>query len=214
MAEAFLKKYLEGESVEIKSAGLSALEGMEASRWAMEVMKEKGFDISHHRARNVSERDIEEADLILTMSLSQKKELLDRFPFADGKAFLLTEVVFPEASKEIREYETALERLQEEKRRLLNERRAELEALQKRYEELKAELERVEREISLILSDVEKELAPHVNALKRLEEKIRKYEIPDPYGRGRDVYEKVATRLDETLRLLSQRLKEMWLKDR
>ncbi len=214
MAEAFLKKFLNGEEVEVKSAGLSALEGMEASRWAKEVMREKGFDISHHRARNVSEKDVEEADLILTMSLSQKKELLERFPFAEGKTFLITEIAFPEISKDIWEYERALEKLEEEKKRLLNQRRNELEVLQRRYEELKTELERVEREISLILADVEKELTPYVDTLRKLEEKIREHEIPDPYGRGKDVYEKVATRLEETLKLISQRLKETWLKDR
>jgi len=213
MAEAFLKKFLGGEEVEVKSAGLSALEGMEASRWAKEVMQEKGFDITHHRARNISEKDVEEADLILTMSLSQKKELLERFPSAEGKTFLITEIAFPEISKDIWEYERALERLEEEKKRLLNQ-RSELEVLQKRYKELKTELERVEREISLILTDMERELTPYVDTLRKLEEKIRKHEIPDPYGRGKDVYEKVATRLEETVKLLSQRLKETWLKDR
>jgi len=103
-----MKKLLSNENIEITSAGLSAIDGMEASRWAQEVMQERGIDISQHRARNLSEKDVEEADLILTMSLSQKREIIERFPSVKDKVFLITELAFPGISSAIMEYEKAV----------------------------------------------------------------------------------------------------------
>lgn len=214
MAEALLKRILSSDSIEVKSAGLSAIDGMEASRWAQEVMRERGIDISSHRAKSLSERDVLEADLILTMSLSQKRELVERFPQAKGKTFLLSELIFPELSKDLIEYERALEALEEEKERLLSLERERLEMLKRRYEELKRELNGIEREINIILARVEEQLSPKAFYLRKLEEKLEPYEIPDPYGRGKETYEMVARKLEELLTLLSKRLKEEWLGDR
>lgn len=214
MAEAILKKLLPYDNIEIKSAGLSALDGMEASRWAQEVMRERGMDISHHRARILSSTDVEEADLILTMSLSQKKELIERFPGADHKTFLISELAFPEVAKILMDYEKASERLQEEKARLLTLERDRLELLKRRYDELKRELNEIEKEISLILSRIEDQLSPQIMQLKKLEENLTTYEVPDPYGKGKSAYEKVADILEEMLKPLSEELKRRWALNR
>ncbi len=209
-----MKKLLSNENIEITSAGLSAIDGMEASRWAQEVMQERGIDISQHRARNLSEKDVEEADLILTMSLSQKREIIERFPSVKDKVFLITELAFPGISSAIMEYERLFERIQQEKERLLSLERDRLEALKRRYEELKKELMATEREISLILSRIEDQLYPQLMQLRRLEEKLSMYEIQDPYGKGKEVYEKVAQDLEDILKLVSKRLKEEWFPNR
>jgi len=214
MAEALLKRTLNSDEVEISSAGLSAIDGMEASRWAQEVMRERGIDISSHRARSLREEDVLEADLILTMSLSQKREILERFPHARGKVFLLSEVVFPDLSRDIEEYERALERLEEEKERLLAFEKDRLEFLKNRYEELKREMNDIEREIAIIMSRVENQLSPQIFYVRKLEEKIAPYEIPDPYGKGKESYELVARKLEELLSILAKRLKEKWLDGR
>lgn len=214
MAEALLKRMLSSDSIEVKSAGLSAIDGMEASRWAQEVMRERGIDISSHRAKNLSEKDVSEADLILTMSLSQKRELIERFPQAKGKTFLLSELIFPDISKDLAEYERALEALEGEKEKLLSLERDRLESLKRRYEELKRELNEIEREINIILARVEEQLSPRTIYLRKLGERLEPYEIPDPYGRGKETYEIVARKLEELLALLSKRLKEEWLEGR
>ncbi|MCS7233739.1 MAG: hypothetical protein NZ900_06495, partial [Synergistetes bacterium] len=208
MAEAMLKRMLSSDSIEVKSAGLSAIDGMEASRWAQEVMRERGIDISLHRARSLTEKDVNEADLILTMSLTQKRELLERFPQAKGKTFLLSEFVFPEISRDIAEYERALDALEREKERLLSFEKDRLEILKRRYEELKREMNDIEREMSIILARVEDQLSSKIFQLRKLGEKLESYEIPDPYGKGKETYEIVARKLEELLTLLSRRLKE------
>ncbi|MDI3481501.1 MAG: protein arginine phosphatase [Tepidanaerobacteraceae bacterium] len=94
MAEALFKKLLEerGKQNEImvESCGIAAVEGMPASPNAIKIMKEQGIDISSHKARLFSEEFLK-ADLILTMTKSHKDYILDRFPKAKGRVFVLEE---------------------------------------------------------------------------------------------------------------------------
>jgi protein-tyrosine-phosphatase len=55
-------------NVRVRSAGLWALEGQPASAYAAQVMSEHGLDISAHRGRNLTQSDVDEADLILVMT--------------------------------------------------------------------------------------------------------------------------------------------------
>ncbi len=72
MAEGFLKERLEREGLlgiyEVRSAGLLAVEEAQANSFAVQVMAEKGVDISHHRSHNLTLDDVEKADLILAMT--------------------------------------------------------------------------------------------------------------------------------------------------
>lgn len=96
MAAAILEEMAEEEGVdiEVESAGIFAFAGDRASREAMEVLKDKKIDISHHRSKLVTEKLIEEADLILTMTFSHKETLLFKYPFASGKLFTLKEYAY------------------------------------------------------------------------------------------------------------------------
>jgi len=97
MAEVMLKKALEeamgdeAKRVRVISAGVSASCGDPASRHAVTAMKELGLDVSLHRASAVSAKALNDADLVLTMTMTLKDELLQDFPAIKWKAKTLTE---------------------------------------------------------------------------------------------------------------------------
>ena len=54
-------------------------------------MHERGLDIEHHRARQLSLDLCQRADLILVMDAEQRRALERRYPFVNGKVFRLCE---------------------------------------------------------------------------------------------------------------------------
>lgn len=87
MAEALLRQALPRTS--IASAGLGALVGRPADPIAVALMKERGLDISEHRARQVTAGVVRQAELILVMENEHKVELQRFHPAATGRVFLL-----------------------------------------------------------------------------------------------------------------------------
>ncbi|QCR31418.1 low molecular weight protein arginine phosphatase [Lysinibacillus sp. SGAir0095] len=99
MAEAILRhKKLDG--VQVKSAGIYAMEGGEISENAKAVLAQEQIDFSHITSQ-VKQEDIEWADLILTMTLAHKNMILHSFPNTQGKTFTLKEYVVPFSSKDV-----------------------------------------------------------------------------------------------------------------
>ena len=76
--------------VRIESAGICAAIGASASKPAILVMKNYGIDMSNHTAKQISEKMINESDLILVMTEGHK-EMLSRI--AEKKVFTLCEFV-------------------------------------------------------------------------------------------------------------------------
>jgi protein-tyrosine phosphatase len=89
MAEGLLRRALPGKT--IRSAGTGALIGKPADPFAIQLMAEQGIDISAHRAQNISARLVNEAELILTMDLDQKKYVETHYVASKGKVFRLGE---------------------------------------------------------------------------------------------------------------------------
>jgi protein-tyrosine phosphatase len=105
MAEAILKDALkrEGlEGIEVSSAGIHALVGEEAARTAMELLAERGIDLSGHRGQQLNRTLIDEADLILVMDRTQLAMLGSLVPPTKGKVFLLR-AFSPEGNSDIRD---------------------------------------------------------------------------------------------------------------
>lgn len=85
MAEAILKDLLKKaghglESVLVLSAGVAASEGAMASSQAVDVMEERGLDLSNHQSRPLSDAIIDRADLILTMTRGHRAAILAAWP--------------------------------------------------------------------------------------------------------------------------------------
>jgi protein arginine phosphatase len=89
MAEAILKsKQL--PNVEVRSAGVYAMDGADASMHAKDVLTEN--QIAHqHSSKFLTQEDIDWATYILTMTSSHRDAILHNFPTANGKTFPLKE---------------------------------------------------------------------------------------------------------------------------
>lgn len=92
MAEMILRDALSQSSktgYSIHSAGLGALTGHAADPYACQLMAEKGLDLTGHRARQLTEDMIREADIVLVMEAWQKAAIEANTPSAKGKIFRL-----------------------------------------------------------------------------------------------------------------------------
>jgi protein-tyrosine phosphatase len=68
------------DGANVVSAGAFASEGAPASRHAVAVALDWGYDLSAHRARQLRDEEVKRADLICTMTQSQADVLRDRYP--------------------------------------------------------------------------------------------------------------------------------------
>lgn len=85
--ELLLKEAGQEESVKVDSAGTSVFFPDGANYNAVEAVRSMGIDLSDHVAKEVDEKLIANADLILTMTTRQKYMLQNAFP---GYAYKIT----------------------------------------------------------------------------------------------------------------------------
>ena len=89
MAEAILKsRKIDG--LEVKSAGIYAATGSEASAHAKKVLEDQQID-HNHSSNMLTVDSVRWADLILTMTISHKNAILQQYPDAAAKVFTLKE---------------------------------------------------------------------------------------------------------------------------
>lgn len=89
MAEAVLRN-MNIPGMEVKSAGIFALNGSGASENAMKVLDE--YQIPHdHQSSQLNEEFIDWADYILTMTTGHKETIAAQYPRAIEKTFTLKE---------------------------------------------------------------------------------------------------------------------------
>lgn len=92
MAEALLRKLAKERSVplEVRSAGVAALEGTPISRHAEAVLRDHEID-EHLTAKPLRADTVDWADLILTLTQGHKQHVIRSFPLAADKIFTLKE---------------------------------------------------------------------------------------------------------------------------
>ncbi|MBI2914336.1 MAG: low molecular weight protein arginine phosphatase [Firmicutes bacterium] len=99
MAEALLRSMtVQGpgslsESLSVASAGLYAAPEEGASQGASDVLKGYGIDLKDHRSRRLARETMEQADMVLTMTASQKDMVIRDYPEHAHKVHLLLEYV-------------------------------------------------------------------------------------------------------------------------
>ena len=102
MAAGFCRKYfadnlgcqvdeLEHFGYIIGSAGIAACQDDPASRDAVEVCRVQDIDLSCHQSRQLTLMDLEQSDMILTMSRYHRDSIAQSFPTALEKCFMLDE---------------------------------------------------------------------------------------------------------------------------
>lgn len=89
MAVGLLKKIAGSDTYRILSAGMAAGGGLQPSLYAKEVMQEEGIDISDHRSKVLHADLLEEADKVLVMTESHRKQIADWFKSYADKTRLL-----------------------------------------------------------------------------------------------------------------------------
>ncbi|NLM97944.1 MAG: RpiB/LacA/LacB family sugar-phosphate isomerase, partial [Halanaerobiaceae bacterium] len=95
MAEFLFNKYVK-EDKKLKnwvavSAGISTLPGLSASEHVITVLGEEGLDPLGHRSRQLDDKLIQEADLVLTMTEKHKEIIIGLYPEFAEKVFTLKE---------------------------------------------------------------------------------------------------------------------------
>ena len=88
-AEYILKDKLQGKSIRVSSAGLTALEGKSADATAVELAQQQKIDMSAHKGRQLNSSLVAENSVILVMEQRHLSDLCNRYPQARGKTFLL-----------------------------------------------------------------------------------------------------------------------------
>jgi protein arginine phosphatase len=96
MAEGLLRSKLAQDGLAgqfaVASAGVWTTDDRPATGHAVQVMAERGIDISAHRSRNVTAEIVEEAALILAMTRNHVEAMQLEFPLHAGRVHLLSEM--------------------------------------------------------------------------------------------------------------------------
>ena len=93
MAEAIMRREKDKLAcdLEVASAGLAAVEGAGATPHVQSLLAAEGSDVYAHAARNLDENMVRRADLILVMTRQHREWLIEEFPEAAAKTYLLKE---------------------------------------------------------------------------------------------------------------------------
>ncbi|MGC8837089.1 MAG: low molecular weight protein arginine phosphatase [Anaerolineae bacterium] len=96
MASGLFRKRLEEEGLadayEVRSAGVSAVEGSPASFNALRAMEEYGVDLGSHQAHLLTAEDVRSADVVVVMEEYHRKAIVGKLPEEAHKVHLLSEL--------------------------------------------------------------------------------------------------------------------------
>lgn len=188
MAEGLAREILRSwgrEDVAVSSAGTAAVSSAPATPLAVAAAARFGADIRSHRARFLTPELAREADLILTMTRSHKKEVERLVPEARGRVFTLKEYAG----------------------------RQELADLEAKLLDLAAAVARLEREAGgknqdNPRRDREELVRSLTGELRRLEAELAAMDVLDPIGGDQETYHQCAAELRQEITRALQRFLE------
>jgi protein-tyrosine phosphatase len=96
MAEGFFRRQLAErgiDGVHVESAGVSGWEGSPATAEAVQALDELHVDIAEHRARRLTRRMVEAADLVVAMAGEHRDAIGRVVPSAASRTFTMKELV-------------------------------------------------------------------------------------------------------------------------
>lgn len=94
MAEGILKAMLRArgaQGIRVSSAGTSGLDGRGAEPFALGACRDRGIDLSGHRARSLDRELLRESDVIVCMEPEHRAAVLRLLPEAEGRTRAMTE---------------------------------------------------------------------------------------------------------------------------
>lgn len=89
LQERVRQRYGDAEAIQVMSAGVAAASGSVASPQAVDVMTERGLDLSQHCSRPLDDAVMNVADLILTMTRGHRAAILAAWPEMHDRVFTL-----------------------------------------------------------------------------------------------------------------------------
>lgn len=89
LRELVRQRYGDDDAVRVMSAGVAAGSGNPASPQAVEVMDERGLDLSDHCSRPLDDAVMNVADLVLTMTRGHRAAILAAWPEMHDRVFTL-----------------------------------------------------------------------------------------------------------------------------
>lgn len=81
------------KNINVYSCGLFAENGDYPTNQAIKVMREKGIDLSLHRATNIRNSNIEDMDIILCATVAHKNHVINMYPELKEKVYTIKEYV-------------------------------------------------------------------------------------------------------------------------
>lgn len=173
MAEAMMRDMAQkaGHVVEIRSAGVGASDGYPVSPHAAETLRRRKLPVPGP-SRSLTAGQVAWADLILSMTSSHKRAIIQRYPEAAGKTYTLKEFSARGDS-------------------LMND---------------VAEAERLHTEWQIRRAMGESLPKKDLDRLAELERRIPDFDIADPFGGPREVYERSADEIEAALRKIVDKL--------
>lgn len=97
MAHYYMQKRLYDLGIEekyyIKSCGTQACSGQKATEYAIYTISKYGVNLSNHRAINIQDLNIEEADYIICMTKMHYDYVIEKYPKIKSKVYILKEMV-------------------------------------------------------------------------------------------------------------------------
>ena len=105
------------QGADAQSAGLAAYPGDPATPQAVRAAQRHGADLSAHRAQNVSELLLRQADQIFVMTPAHRDALCARFPWAAGRVRVLEPAIPDPYGGDDAVYELCVKRLTEAMKR-------------------------------------------------------------------------------------------------
>ncbi|WP_416147773.1 low molecular weight protein arginine phosphatase [Salipaludibacillus sp. HK11] len=198
MAEAIFESKKQTENFEARSAGIHGIEGIPMSEGSKAALAKRGI-IESHQSSTLTEESIRWSDIVLTMTETHKRLVLEQFPELADRVYTLKEYTLtdPELLKKI-------EDLKDHTAQLELKRASFLAANQDKVEEYNQKKE-VNNQESLEAQLLD-QLHPHQAAIDRIEWDLPSFDILDPFGHDQDIYEKTLLEIESAIEKLLEKL--------
>lgn len=175
MAEHLLRHQL--PNIQVKSAGIFAMEGLPANENAQIVLKEREIEL-HHRSQPITEELLHWADIILTMTMQHKHTLLVEYPNFQEKYYTLKEYVTPSIQDQLNRLTDAYANLEKKRTEFIQAREHDhnLNTLNKlMMERFKEEIEEIQQlEASIVLGDIQDPFGGDVESYRKTVKELNK----------------------------------------
>lgn len=184
MAEALMSH--KNSEVEVKSAGILAIDHQRANKHTISVLQESDISIDHY-SQPVTNTLLNWADIVLTMTIKHKQSLILHYPHYQDKYFTLKEYASESDKKVWAQLKSAYANYEEKRSIFIQENGQKLSSSQ-----LDQELANRFKE------DIEK--------IQQLEANLINYDISDPFGGEIEDYRETLAEINKYIQLLNKKI--------